>query len=354
MKVGIIHPYFDIMGGAEMTSLSLIDALINNKIQTTLYCVKSPEIESPYLSIKKVKEKNIPWFWRLQKIIEIKQLFNLASKEDILFVTSGGLAIEKTDAKKIYVYCHSSFSVEKEFSERKIQGIKWLYLKIIQNSFKKRLAYLKNKKIKLISNSNFTKKEIEMNLGIKSLLIYPPVDINKFLEKNDIDKEQKIVTISRFSIEKNLEFVIEVFNKINFPCELIGNAKYKNQLKILEQLNTNKKQNVKIYNNISKVELMKILKSSKVYFHTSKETFGISVVESIAAGCIPIVPDNSAHKETVPFPELRYNENDINDAKSKIERAMNGEFDELLLKLFVHIKKFDNEIFQKNILELMK
>ena len=95
---------------------------------------------------------------------------------------------------------------------------------------------LKNENIELISNSDFTRKEIEKNLGIKSDIIYPPVDINKFLKVQNIKKEKKIVTISRFSIEKNLENVIEIFNKMNFPCELIGNAKHKSQFKVLDQL----------------------------------------------------------------------------------------------------------------------
>ena len=32
----------------------------------------------------------------------------------------------------------------------------------------------------------------------------------------------------------------------------------------------------------------------------------MAVVKVVAAGCVPVVPDNSAHPETVPFAELRY------------------------------------------------
>ena len=76
--------------------------------------------------------------------------------------------------------------------------------------------------------------------------------------------------------------------------------------------------NVTLLKNIPRNKLVSILNRAKVYFHCSRETFGISIIEGIAAGCIPIVPDNSAHKETVPFEELRYRENDANDAKNKI------------------------------------
>jgi glycosyltransferase involved in cell wall biosynthesis len=352
LTIAIIHPYFDVTGGAERTSLSLINSLITKKIHTTLYCVKPPKIEaSPYLSIYSIKQKRIPMFWRLQKMMEVKELFSLISDEDILFVTSGGLTMQKSNAKKIYVYCHSSFLSEIKFLKNELYGVKKIYLKIIQNYFKKSLECLKNKNVELIANSNYTATGIKENLGKKSLVIFPPVIINEFYKQN-VKKEEKIVTVSRFSIEKNLDDAVEIFNRVNYPCELIGNAKHKNQLKILEQLKSKKRTNIKIYSNISKTKIKQLLKSAKVYLHTSEETFGISVVESISAGCIPIVPDNSAHKETVPFEVLRYKDNE--DAIKKINDAMDGKFDGLLSSLSSHIKKFSNEIFQKKILELIE
>ena len=260
--------------------------------------------------------------------------------------------MEKSNAEKIFVYCHSSFLSETKFLQKEFHGIKKIYLKIIQNYYKKSLKCLKSENIELIANSDFTRTGIEENLCKKSIIIYPPVNINEFLNESNMKKEKKIVTISRFSIEKNLDEAIKIFSNINYPCVLIGNAIHKNQFKVLEQLKSKKTDNVKIYSNISKIMIRDLLKSSKVYLHTSEETFGISVVESIAAGCIPIVPDNTAHKETVPFDELRYKNN--GEAIKKINDAINGKFDQLLPRLSIHIEKFSNEIFQKKIIELIE
>ena len=90
------------------------------------------------------------------------------------------------------------------------------------------------------------------------------------------------------------------------------------------------------------------LSSSKVYFHPSKETFGISVVEAIAAGCIPIVPNNSANMETVPYDELRFNEKE--DAIEKLQNAASGKYDYLKPNLKKHIEKFSIEAYQKGML----
>ena len=100
--------------------------------------------------------------------------------------------------------------------------------------------------------------------------------------------------------------------------------------------------------------LIEKMNTSKVNFHCSKETFGISVVESISAGCIPIVPNNSAHKETVPFEELRYEFNNIQDAQEKIKRALSGEFDHFKKPLQESIRKFDQKTFKKSFLSVLE
>ena len=336
-----------------MTSLSLIDVLLENKTRTKLYCVKAPNIsETDFFQIFQIKQKNFPLFWRYQRMMEIKKIFGAISDEDILFIMSGGLTIQKSNAKKIYLYCNSTFNEEIDFVKKEIHGIKARYLKIIQNNINKSLKILKEKNVNLITNSDFTKNEIKRNCDKDSVVIYPPVKIEKYKKFQKYDKIKKIITISRFSIEKNLDATIEIFNQTNFSCEIIGNAKYKNQFTILKRLQEKKGENIKIYSNISSEEISTLVSTAKVYLHSSKETFGISVVEAIAAGCIPIVPDNSAHCETVPFSELRYRNG--KDVKEKISDAINGKFDHLLPRLQEHVQQFSEKNFQERILRIIR
>ena len=51
--------------------------------------------------------------------------------------------------------------------------------------------------------------------------------------------------------------------------------------------------------------ILRVLAGARAYLHASKETFGIAAAEAVAAGCVPVVPDSSAHAETVPFAGLR-------------------------------------------------
>lgn len=74
-----------------------------------------------------------------------------------------------------------------------------------------------------------------------------------------------------------------------------------------------------------------------------QEHFGIAVVEAIARGCIPVVPDAMGFKETVPFEELRFT-NDT-EAPRIIDGVLGGSYDDLVPKLRAHVSQFSYTAF---------
>jgi len=350
MNIGIIHGFVGGGGGTEKTLHGIIDALEETEHNVTLYTFSKPKIASKNIKIKSSLPISIPSFGLYQRVMESK-LISKAKNEDILIQASGGLGIPANPNQKIIVYCHSDFTNELENTTTKYKGIWSLYYKSYYNMIKKFVENIGNSRIHLISNSKYVHNSIKSKFGKDSEIIYPPVDLKEFSPGN---KENEIVTIGRFSEEKNLEFGINIMKEIDCEYDIIGNTKTKLNILYYERLESKikkeKLEKINLLKNIPRNKLVSKLNKAKVYFHCSRETFGISVIESIAAGCIPIVPDNSAHKETVPFEELRYNENDSIDAKNKIERAINGEFDFMTKSLQDSIKKFSIEKFRQSFL----
>lgn len=337
-----------------MTTISLISALGHTSHQTTLYTVKPPQVPTTSnfkIHIVEQQGKFLP-FWRYQRMKEVKKIFKDAKKEELLLIMSGGLSLEETDVKRTLLYCHSSFSAEVDFLQKKFANIEGFYFKMIQKNMQKSILRLKDDSVCLISNSNYTRESIKELSGKDSPVVYPPVRIQDFLSFQKLPKKEKIITISRFSEEKNLEFAISVINETGVEYDLFSNAMYKKQFAIYEELKNRVKQNISLHCNEPREQILENLASSKVYFHTSVETFGISVVEAIASGCIPIVPNNSGHKETVPFEELRYT--DRKDAKEKLAYAVSGKYDYLRPKLQEHIEQFSESIFQENMLGIIQ
>lgn len=319
---------------------------------TTLYTVSPPELQkSENLTIHKIAKNNFPLFWKYQRMKEVQQIFHDSNFEDVLVISSGGLTLENTSVKKIILYCHSTFEGEYKFVHKKISGFLGIYQKLIQENIRKSLEAIQNSKVILVTNSNYTKKIIHELFQKDSRVIYPPVDIKKYSRWFNTPKKNLVITVSRFSPEKNLNFAIEVMKSSNLFYELIGNVKFESQIKLYKDVQDSigDSEKISLRSNISKNDIEQSLGSSKVYFHPSKETFGISVIEAISGGCIPIVPDNSAFVETIPFDVLRFKEKE--DAVDKLKNAMEGKYDHLRPMLKKHIENFSIENFQNSMLK---
>jgi glycosyltransferase involved in cell wall biosynthesis len=65
--------------------------------------------------------------------------------------------------------------------------------------------------------------------------------------------------------------------------------------------------NVHLHPNLDQEQVIGLLNFTKYFLHTLvDEPFGITAVEAITAGCIPIVHNSGGQKETVPIAALRY------------------------------------------------
>jgi len=354
LNIGIIHGFVGGGGGTEKTLFAILDALEETNHKITLYTFSKPKLSLKKTIVKSTIPISIPVFGLYQRLMESK-LVEKAKHEDILIQTSGGFSVPKHLNQKIIVYCHSDFSSELEKTVTKYKGIWGKYYKIYHDQIKKSLKKINQENIFLISNSKYIQNSIEKIYEKKSLLLYPPLDMSEF--NKNISKKNSLVTISRFSAEKNLEFVIDVMKSLSANSRIIGNTKTKSNEIYYDLLNSKIKKeqlsNIVLLKNISRQKLLEYLLESKVYFHASPETFGLTVVESISAGCIPIVPDNSAHLETVPFPQLRYEPNNIDDAQKKIQEAISGNYDEFITPLKDSIRKYDKEQFKKSFISII-
>ncbi len=355
IKIGIIHTSMDVIGGAEKTTFCLLEALKKTDYDVTIYTTTEKLPINNDFKIKRVKRESFPLFWKFQRSLEEAELLELAKNKDVVIIMSGGLVIGKFKTKTL-VYCHSFFNAEHNFLISNDRGLLHrAYNRVLKKEISQQFERLKTSNdVYIISNSEYTASKIKQSFSKNSIIINPPVNLSEFT--NQKDNRDGVITVSRYAPEKNLDFAISVMKNVPAKYKLIGNATFESQKKIYEYFIKicKNRDSVELFCNINRDSVLNHLQKSKVYFHTSEETFGISVVESIAAGCIPIVPDNSAHKETVPFEELRYSENNSTDAKNKLERAINGDFDSTIKQLQDSIKKFSKEKFQQSFLDLIE
>jgi len=355
MKIAIIQPVITRAGGNEAALASLLKALKRTDHIVNVYSLDSTMKQKISFQIENMVSLfpfKTPLFGLYQQLFQIF-LANKIKNEDLVISLSGTFLSFPKKKSSVIFYIQNKVEDLFNWNQKYEKGFwKFYYLPFKILSKKKMDSFTESDKIRFLAVSNYIKNTFEEFSKKSCEILYPPVNLNEF--KNNKDKKG-IITICRYSTEKNIEFIINVLEKIKVEPKIIFGSlepkktDYFNKLKKLAD-----NQKIELVVNKPRNELKKYLENSKIYFHAGHETFGISVVEAISAGCIPIVPDSSANKETVPFPELRYRYLDEFQARQRISDALEGRFDSLKNDLFESIQKFDEKTFQDKFLEIIQ
>lgn len=151
----------------------------------------------------------------------------------------------------------------------------------------------------LLINSQFNKHAAEKYLNADTTVLYPPVDVECYLPLSSLDVRENIVlTISRIDESKGLELIPYVASKVDCAKFVIigsvgSESCFQNLQKLIKELGLEKK--VLVISNASELLKKEYLAKAKIYLHSSRyEAFGISVVEAMASGLLPIVFANGA------------------------------------------------------------
>lgn len=299
MKVGLFNPYLDTLGGGERYTLTLAECLLSLNHQVEIFwpeesvIKKAEERFNLKLSGLKINSSLYQIFTRRQNLL--KKFFKMRSYDLIFHLSDGSLPF--LFAKKNILHFQVPFT--------QVQG------RSLGNEIKLKLIG------RVVCNSKFTKKFIDQEFGVNSQVIYPPVPVEEFSS----GKKQKIIlSVGRFEPtlhSKKQEVMIKVFKK------MIKNGLSDWQLILVGGLSKDKKDYfnklkqqakglpAKLLTNISFNQLKELYSQAKIYWHAAGfnidenknpekvEHFGITTVEAMAAGCVPIVCAKGGQKEIV-------------------------------------------------------
>lgn len=206
------------------------------------------------------------------------------------------------------------------------------------------------------ANSKFTADAVKTEFGLTPHILYPPVSTD-FLNHNEKDSDEKrdnaVITVARISKEKNLKIIPYIANLTrNISFTIVGLLdsiqEYNSLLMLIKELGVSDK--VKILTNVKRNHLRGVLRNSKVYLHTSvNEHFGISIVEAMASGCIPIVHNSGGPKEFVPS-YLRYEL--IEEAAQKINKAIENWSPKEAHRISKYANKFSENNFSERFIKI--
>ena len=298
------------------------------------------------------------------KYIKLNKIISKMSKEYDLVINSNNVlsGIENGDNFLHYIHFPREARVMSEYNNSvyKSKFFNTLFHTIY-------VPYLKNINTGygIIVNSEFSRKAIQKAYGIPiedCSVFYPPIAIkNKLNKNNEIKKLNTVISVGRFGKDKNQFQQIKIAEKLPhlkfIICGYTSNEVSMNYYNYCESyIKKNNIQNVLLKKNASSSELEKIHSASQFFLHTMREEpFGISTVEAILNGCIPVVHNSGGSAEIVRKEQLLYS--DISDATNKLKLVCNmnqNHQSQLINELKNGIKKYDELNFKNSFTNKLK
>jgi glycosyltransferase involved in cell wall biosynthesis len=181
--------------------------------------------------------------------------------------------------------------------------------------------------------------------GREAVLVYPPVDVGDFrpLQKDAL----LVVSVGRFTPVKNYELITEVAMRMpGVKFVIVGRKRLCDPY--FDKIAAMKPDNLDLVVDASRDDVSVLLGRAKIYLHSMVgEHFGISVVEAMSAGCIPVVHNSGGPKEIVGSSGFLYN--NVDECVNSIETALKS--DVKLSDVVDRVKMFSADNFKKNFIE---
>lgn len=356
MTVAIYTPYLDTIGGGERYMLTIAECLLrSSKVDLLL----DTHLQS--LNVTKL-------------ITQISDKLDLRLKNLNLVeapIGSGSSFLKRNKFLKKYDILIALTDGSIFYSSAK-KNILHVQAPIVNKS----LTNIKNR-IKLSSwnlviyNSQFTKQTIEKYWNIKGVVVYPPVDVSQI---KPLKKKKQILTVGRFFSflrEKKHAVMIQAFKELydsnklkEWSLILCGSAQEGDMDYIRELERLSNGYPVKILPNVKYQDLIKIYGESSIYWHamgygeddpTKMEHFGITTVEAMAGGEVPIVIGKGGQKEIVREGENGFLWESLDEIKEKTLRVIDDQklFKSISQKAQDRSKDFSKERFEEEILRIV-
>jgi len=380
MRIAVAHHSLNAAGGAERLCLATIEALkmrghevslvtvektdwtlLRDKFGQTIMPDREIYITSQPLS-QKLKSISIASTYFLTYTIQL--LINRSKNKHDLTINTFGDAINSiTDI----AYIHFPLRAALEFSQIPAftYASIWRTLAPFYNLATSTCDKIAPSRL-LLTNSKFMQEIVRVSLNRIPIVVYPPVDTETFSRCSKVHKDDSLVAIvASYAPKRHLEQValIAKYAK-NARFVVIGktNEYSSGTLENLKDRITalGVEDRVILLKNVPFEELLVVLSKAKVYLHVMPcDHFGISVVEAMASGCVPVV-----HRSGGPWTDILEEEqgtcgfsylNPI-EAANQIEDLILDENlrSTIAAKASYRAKKFDKSVFMRRVAEVVE
>lgn len=365
MKIALVHDYLKEYGGAERVLMTFHEIWREAPIFTAFY-VKESTAGKEFCQAKIVESKFAfllkhgnfysplrfltPWIWKSFSFQE----FDLVIASSSWFITRGFRVGPKT---KVICYCHTpprwlygyqtSIEWQRYLPVRVYGQIVAHFLRLYDFRSAQEVDYF-------IANSKNVASRIKKFYRRDSLVIYPPVEVEK-IKKATLGLKPKdyFLIASRLVGAKGIEMAVQAAQKARVKIKIVGEpAGLRWQRGELEKL---KNPYVEFLGRISDEELYRFYGQCRAFLALAQdEDFGIAPVEAMAAGRPVIAFRGGGYLETVIEGKTGefFNESTVDSLVSELQSFKVSKYKSEDCR--AQAQKFSKERFVKEIREFVE
>jgi len=316
-KVAIVHDYFNQYGGGERVAEALAEIWPEANVYTSLYDAK---LMKGWLKIdpKRIKTNfisKLPFANYLSKhyffLYPLAFRLQNLGKPDVIISSSSYAAkfVNKPKGAVHICYLHTVprflWGYDTELSRYYRHGFdryfEFFYKTLVPliKFFLRRWDYKVAQNIDyFIVNSKEVQTRLKKHYKRDGVVIYPPVDIERFQTKLNFKQTAKslgnyYLVVSRLGGYKKIDIVVDAFNKIGEKLIIVGEGPQFGKLKKTAS------SNIELLGRVDDEKVKNLLLGCKALIFPTLEDFGIVPVEAMAAGKPVIAYSAGGALETV-------------------------------------------------------
>jgi len=351
LKIAIVCDWLTVYAGAERVIYEMHQLFPNAPIYTSLYrreaCPlfdKADVRESRLRLIPGARRAHRLFFPFMPKTFERMDL----SEYDIVISSNHSASkgiITKPGTLHIS-YCHSpvrylwdhSHGYRKAF--KKFRPLRWVYRPLIHRiRMWDRVAA--ERVDSYIANSHYVGNRIKKYYGRESMVIHPPVDLERFSTHKK--KDNYYLAVGRLIPYKRFDLIVKACTEMNRSLKVVGTGPETAKLKKMAG------PKVEFLGKVSDDELEHLYQRAKALIFPQLEDFGIVPLEAMACGTPVIAYGNGGALETVKngVGGIHFPEQTVDSLKSAIHKFERRDWSPM--KVHNSVKHFGSSRFKSEL-----
>jgi glycosyltransferase involved in cell wall biosynthesis len=282
----IVHDYLIQMGGAERVVDVMVQAFPDSEIYTSVTDYRSLISGLQDKSIKNSWMQKIPFVSALHKKLFFLYPFAFSTlpeiSDDLVWLSSSGYSkwAHFSPDTPVFAYIHTPprFFWDNENYLRYEINNKILRSMVgpVLNEMRKSDYKQAQKMTFIVANSKCVQERIWRCYKRESVVIHPPVEVDKF-QKSQVEEEYYLV-VSRLVGYKAIDIAVQACTKSNAKLVVIGDGPDKERLKKMAG------KSVRFLGRVSDETVKKFMENCLALIFPGYEDFGITPVEAQACG----------------------------------------------------------------------